>query len=176
MPAGRDLSVEGKDLILPSSTSSITWGDVSTATVVHLTEVPVTDEAAKGQIVVGSLAAFCPFTPKRFYMIHGMDRGEKRGHHAHKALWQAIIAMFGSVEIVLDSGTDKRAFTLEHPAQCLIVPPGLWRDITSLEEGSLLFVLASDDYDETDYIRDYASFIAFRSGSVEGGGGTKDGQ
>ena len=161
---------------LPSGTAPVAWGDVSAAAVVHLSEVPTTDEAAKGRIVVGSLSAFCPFTPKRFYMIHGMARDEQRGHHAHKALWQAIIATAGRVEIVLDSGVAKRAFTLEHPAQCLIVPPGLWRDITSLEDGPLLFVLASEDYDESDYIRDYDSFIAFRGRRAESAGGVKDGQ
>lgn len=147
--------------------SHAAWGDVSAAYVVKLTEVATSDDTVEGRIAVGSLAAFCPFVPKRFYVIHGMAKGERRGQHAHKCLWQAMIAMSGGVEIVLDSGVAKRAVTLDHPAQCLIVPPGLWRDITSLHDGAVLFVLASEEYDESDYIRDYESFLAFRATVTE---------
>lgn len=116
----------------------------------------------QGRITVGSLAAFCPFAPKRIYMIHGMAKGEQRGQHAHRRLWQAMIATAGVVEVLLDSGAEKRSFVLDRPGLALVVPPGLWRDIVSHGEGSMLLVLASEDYDEADYIRDYEAFLAYR--------------
>lgn len=130
--------------------------------IVELPHAPDADPAVSGRIVVGELPAFCPFEPRRIYWIHGMAANERRGQHAHRTLWQAMIAMHGKVEVALDNGHENQSFVLEKPTRCLIVPPGLWRDILSLEADSLLVVLASQPYEESDYIRNYEEFLAFR--------------
>lgn len=130
------------------------------ARLVRLERVPHTDAAVSGRIVVADFAQALPFVPQRLYWIHGMAQGERRGFHAHRQLWQAMIAMAGEIE--LDDAECKIAHRLTDCSQCLIVPPGLWREIRSFSAGATLLVIASAGYDESDYIRDYPKFVAYR--------------
>ena len=130
---------------------------------------PDEDPTVSGRIVVAELAQFLPFQPRRIYWIHGMAHDEHRGFHAHRRLWQAMVAMSGGVAIELDDGGAVRGLALTECDQCLIVPPGLWRVIRSLATNSILMVIASEAYDEADYIRDYDRFRTYRtSGTVVG--------
>ena len=86
-----------------------------------------------------------------------------RGGHAHKGLYQLIFAASGSFTVTLDDGKVKRAFTLNRPYQGLLVKPGIWRELDDFSSGSVCLVLASEKYDETDYIRSYEDFLKFRS-------------
>lgn len=99
-----------------------------------------------------------PFEPKRLYFLHGMPKGSVRGAHAHKALRQVIIAVAGSFSVTLDDGHGKSEFFLNNPERGLLIEPGLWRDIADFSPGAVCVVLASEKYDEQDYIRNYAEF------------------
>jgi dTDP-4-dehydrorhamnose 3,5-epimerase-like enzyme len=128
----------------------------------HLGEIIAPDPAVTGRIVVLDCAQDLPFAVARVYWIHGMCEGEARGAHAHLALTQAVVALSGAVRFELDDGQTRTTHLLDHPTQYLIVPPNSWRDFTALKPDTVLLVLASDPYDEADYIRDYATFLAHR--------------
>lgn len=99
-----------------------------------------------------------PFEVKRVYYLYDVPGGESRGGHAHKELQQLIIAASGSFNVTLDDGKVKRTFTLNRPYQGLIVVPGIWRELDDFSSGSVCLVLASAQYEESDYIRNYSEF------------------
>lgn len=103
-----------------------------------------------------------PFEIKRIYWIYDVPGGENRGGHAHKKLEQLIVAVSGSFTVTLDDGIRKRSFFLNRPYQGLYVKPGMWRELDDFSTGSVCMVLASEVYQEEDYIRDYDEFLAFR--------------
>jgi mannose-6-phosphate isomerase-like protein (cupin superfamily) len=135
---------------------------------VELEHVPHSDETVSGRIIVADFAQALPFAPRRLYWIHGMAMGERRGFHAHRRLWQAMVAIAGEIEIELDDAESKVSHRLSDCGHCLIVPPGLWREIRSVSAGAALLVIASESYDEADYIRDYQQFLAYRRSRTSG--------
>ena len=102
-----------------------------------------------------------PFSVKRVYYLYDIPGGESRGGHAHKALQQIIVAASGSFNITLDDGVTKRSYHLNRPNQGLLIVPGIWREINNISSGAICLVLASDIYNEDDYIRDYKSFLNY---------------
>jgi hypothetical protein len=102
-----------------------------------------------------------PFEVRRIYWIHGVEVGERRGHHAHRTTQQIMVALNGSFRIVLDDGNATATYVVDHPARGLWLPAGLWREFEILEEATVVLVLASTAFDESDYIRDYAAFQRF---------------
>jgi hypothetical protein len=101
-----------------------------------------------------------PFAVKRIYILHGQSQLEARGAHAHKALRQVIFAMSGQVKIEIDDGQTRQIFHLNSPKQALVLEPVVWRDI-EMQPGAVVAVLASEVYDETDYIRNYNDFLNY---------------
>jgi dTDP-4-dehydrorhamnose 3,5-epimerase-like enzyme len=130
--------------------------------VLPLPEIVAPDPEVSGRIVVLDCAEALPFAVRRVYWIHGMRSGEVRGAHGHRRLTQAVVAVTGRVRFELDDGARRSVHLLNRPDRYLIVPPGFWRDFTALEDGTTLLVLASDPFDEDDYIRDYHAFLRFR--------------
>ena len=116
----------------------------------------------KGDISVVENGNEVPFDVKRIYYLYDVPGGADRGGHAHKKLYQLIVAASGAFTVVLDDGTNKKAFTLNRPYQGLLVKPGIWRTLTDFSSGSICMVLASEKYSESDYIRDYESFMNYR--------------
>lgn len=104
-----------------------------------------------------------PFDIKRVYWIYDVPGGESRGSHAHRKLHQLIIAMSGSFTVTLDDGKEKHRYFLNHPWMGLYVPPGMWRNLEDFSSGAVCMVLASEHYDESDYIRNYRRFQQFRN-------------
>lgn len=102
-----------------------------------------------------------PFDIKRIYYLY-MVPEVARGAHAHKELQQLLIATSGSVEVIMDDGTNKKSFMLDKPWKGLYVPAGLWRDLENFSGGAVLLCLASEKYDAADYIRDYNEFLNFK--------------
>ncbi len=115
-----------------------------------------------GNLTVIENGVTLPFDVKRVYYIYDVPGGENRGAHAHKKLNQLIVAVSGSFKVTLDDGHCKRSFFLNRPYQGLFVQPGLWRDLDDFSSGAVCMVLASDVYDQNDYIRSYEDFIDFR--------------
>lgn len=116
----------------------------------------------KGDISVVENGKEVPFDVKRIYYLYDVPGGADRGGHAHKELYQLIVAASGAFTVVLDDGTHQKAFTLNRPYQGLLVKPGIWRTLTDFSSGSICMVLASEKYSESDYIRSYDSFIKYR--------------
>ena len=116
----------------------------------------------KGDISVVENGETVPFDVKRIYYLYDVPGGESRGSHGHKQLEQLIIAASGSFTITLDDGKVRRTFTLNRPYQGLLIKPGIWRTLDDFSSGSVSLVLASEKYDEADYIRDYDEFLKFR--------------
>lgn len=115
----------------------------------------------KGSITVVENGISVPFSTKRVYYLYDVPGGESRGGHAHKGLYQLIVAASGSFSVTLDDGKVKRTFLLNRPYQALMVVPGIWRTLDDFSSGSVCLVLASECYTEEDYIRDYDEFITY---------------
>lgn len=100
-----------------------------------------------------------PFDLKRVYYTYDVPGGAERGGHAHKELYQLIIAMSGSFDVILDDGESRKSFHLNRSYFGLYVVPMIWREINNFSSGSVCLVLASELYSETDYYRDYNEFL-----------------
>lgn len=101
-----------------------------------------------------------PFDIRRVYYTYDVPGGADRGGHAHKGLQQLLIAMSGSFDVTLDDGHEKKRFHMNRSYQGLYICPMIWRDIDNFSSGSVCMVLASDNYDEADYIRNYEEFLS----------------
>lgn len=102
-----------------------------------------------------------PFQIRRVYYIYGVREGSRRGFHAHKELQQYLVCLCGSCKILLDDGKEKATIELASPSEGLYVAPGVWHEMYDFSEGTVLMALASDYYDEKDYIRDYDIFLDY---------------
>lgn len=100
-----------------------------------------------------------PFDIKRIYYIYDTQQGVARGFHAHKALKQIAICLKGHCRFVMDNGVDKAEIILNSPSQGLLIDIMQWHEMYDFSEDCILLVLASDLYNETDYIRDYQVFL-----------------
>jgi dTDP-4-dehydrorhamnose 3,5-epimerase-like enzyme len=114
---------------------------------------------ARGNLVAIEGGADVPFEIKRVYYIWGTDFSTSRGLHAHRKLEQALVCLHGSVKIVLDDGKERKEVRLENPARGLYVGRRTWREMKEFSEDAVLLVLASEHYEESDYIRDYDKFL-----------------
>ena len=117
----------------------------------------------KGNITVVENDKDIPFEVRRTYYLYDVPGGESRGAHAHKELSQLIVAASGSFTVTLDDGKVKRSFLLNRPYQGLLVVPGIWRDLIDFSSGSVCLVLASHEYNEEDYIRNYNDFLKYKN-------------
>ena len=116
----------------------------------------------KGNLSVIEANNTIPFDIKRVYYLYDVPGGAERGGHAHKDLYQLIVAASGSFSVTLDDGKVKRTVVLNRPYQGLVVVPGIWRELTEFSSGAVCLVLASEKYDESDYIRDYQEFLEYK--------------
>ncbi len=112
-----------------------------------------------GNITVVENDKNIPFHVKRIYYLYDVPAGEARGGHAHYELEQYIIAASGSFDVVLNDGVNKRRISLNRPYMALHIVPGLWRELDNFSSGSITMVLASEVYEEKDYIRDYNTYL-----------------
>jgi len=99
-----------------------------------------------------------PFEIKRIFYLYDVPGGEKRGGHANKHVEQLIIAASGSFDVIVDDGLERKRFYLNRSYYGLYIPPMIWRELDNFSSGSVCLVLASEYYDENDYIRDYDEF------------------
>jgi uncharacterized RmlC-like cupin family protein len=99
-----------------------------------------------------------PFHIQRVYYLYDVPGGAERGGHAHKELHQLIVAISGSFDVILDDGCEKKKIHLNRPYEALYVCPLIWRELNNFSSGSVCLVLASNQYTEDDYYRDYNEF------------------
>jgi dTDP-4-dehydrorhamnose 3,5-epimerase-like enzyme len=116
----------------------------------------------KGNITVVESNSNANFDIKRVYYLYDIPGGEERGGHAHKELKQLLIAASGSFDVVLDDGKNRKTYHLNRSFNCLEIVPGIWRELKNFSSGSICLVLASQLYDESDYIRDYKEFLTYK--------------
>lgn len=116
---------------------------------------------SRGQLVAIEQLKDVPFEIKRVYYMYDTTEGVTRGYHAHKNLQQILICVHGSCKIRLDDGAEKEVVTLDKPYEGLYVSNNMWREMFDFSPDAVLLVLASELYDESDYIRDYDEFLRF---------------
>ncbi len=120
----------------------------------------------------GSLVALegnktIPFDIKRVYYIFGTESGVVRGFHAHKKLQQVAVCVTGECRMILDDGNVREEARLNSPTKGVLIKDMVWREMHDFSDDCVLLVLASEHYDEADYIRNYKEFL-------EGVGDSKD--
>ena len=113
----------------------------------------------RGQLVAIEAIKDLPFEIKRVYYIYDTLPGVRRGFHAHLNLQQILLCVNGSCKIHLDNGHDTAEVTLDKPNEGLYIANDMWREMYDFTPGTVLLVLASEYYDEADYIRNYEDFI-----------------
>jgi len=116
----------------------------------------------EGDLTVVESGIDVPFTTKRTYFLHNVPDGASRGDHAHKELKQLVIAIGGIFSVTLDDGKDRKTIRLTSPEEGLLIVPGIWRELYDFFEDAICLVLASELYDEDDYIRDYTEFLNYK--------------
>lgn len=128
---------------------------------IHLIEVP------KAHDVRGNLSVIegktIPFEIKRVYYLYDIPTASVRGGHAHKNLQQLLVALSGSFDVVLKDGISQKVITLNKPNFGLLIPTGIWRELQNFSSGSVCLVLASEVFDEDDYIRNFKEFKLFKN-------------
>ncbi len=120
----------------------------------------ISDPRGNLTVIEGSIDI--PFAIKRVYYLYDVPGGESRGAHAHKNLYQILVAANGSFSVTLDDGREKITYNLKRPYYGLFIAPGIWRDLDDFSSGAVCLCLASDHYDVSDYIRDYKDFIDYK--------------
>lgn len=128
--------------------------DIHSCNVVELTKI----HNPAGNITIIQNSSHQPFDVKRVYYLYDVPSGSERGGHAHKTLYQLIVAASGSFDVILDDGKNKKIIQLNRPNFGLLVVSGIWREIVNFSSGAICLVLASEKYEVDDYTRDYSEF------------------
>ena len=115
----------------------------------------------RGNLTVAEQMKNVPFDIERVYWTYDMPGGESRGGHAHKNLYQLVVAMSGSFIVNLDNGEERATILLNHPWQGLLIKPNTWRTLEDFSSGAVCLVLASEHFDLDDYIYDYDEFLEY---------------
>lgn len=115
----------------------------------------------RGQLVAIEGLRNIPFDIKRVYYMYDTVEGVSRGFHAHKKLQQILICVHGSCKIKLDNGNEQEVILLDKPNEGLYVSNVMWREMYDFSPDAVLMVLASELYDEEDYIRNYDEFLNY---------------
>lgn len=136
--------------------------DIHNCNVVELTRI----HNPAGNITIIQNGDHQPFSIKRVYYLYDVPGGSERGGHAHKSLYQLIVAASGCFDIIIDDGINKKIVELNRPYFGLLLIPGIWREIVNFSSGAICLVLASEKFDASDYIRDYSEFIKWKSFKV----------
>ena len=116
---------------------------------------------SRGSLIAIESNKDIPFDIKRIYYIFDTKSSVVRGHHAHKTLEQMLVCVSGSCTIVLDDGENRNEVVLSDPSSGLYVGPNIWHEMKDFSEGAVLLVLASDFYNENDYIRNHDEFMHY---------------
>lgn len=128
---------------------------------VRIIEIPKIEDV-RGNLAVVEKNVI-PFEIKRVYYLYDVPSNAYRGGHAHIQQKEFLIALSGSFDVVLDDGKERTKVTLNKPNKGLLIPTGIWRELENFSSGSVCLVLASDIFEEEDYIRDYKKFLTYKN-------------
>lgn len=125
-------------------------------------EIPkIIDNEGRGNLSV--IEKDCiPYKIKRVYYLYDVPSGAYRGGHSHKDLFELLLPLSGSFDVILKDGVKIKTVTLNKPNQGLLIVPGIWRELENFSSGAVCLVLASDVYNEDDYIRDFEDFLEYK--------------
>ena len=130
---------------------------------VKIIDIPkIIDPKGRGKLSVVE-KDIIPFDIKRVYYLYDVPSDSYRGGHAHKKLIQFMIPLSGSFEVLLDDGKKRKKIMLNKPDKGLLIPKGIWREMDNFSSGAICMVLASENFDESDYFRDYDQFKKFKN-------------
>lgn len=115
----------------------------------------------RGQLIAIEAQKDIPFEVKRVYYIYDTKERVRRGFHAHKSLQQILVCVHGSCKIHLDNGTETEEVVLDKPDVGLYIASDMWREMYDFSPDAVLLVLASEHYNESDYIRNYDEFLKY---------------
>jgi lipopolysaccharide biosynthesis protein len=115
----------------------------------------------RGNLTVAQAHTDVPFAVKRAYWVYDVPAGECRGGHAHKLCKEVLIALSGSFHVTVDNGEEQKTVLLNHPYQGLLIDTDVWRTLDDFSSGAVCLVLASEPFDEDDYIREYDDFLRY---------------
>ena len=132
--------------------------DIHACNVVELTKI----HNPAGNITIVQNGDHQPFDVKRVYYLYDVPGGSERGGHAHKKLYQLVIAASGSFEVIICDGRNKKIIQLNRPNFGLVIVPGIWREIVNFSSGAICLVLASEKYSADDYVRDYSEYLKMK--------------
>lgn len=136
--------------------------------VLHLLYRPEKISEEGALCIAEALTDVVPFEIKRVYFCYGVAKNVLRGKHAHKTLDQVLVCMSGKIEIYMDNGIGKaETIMLQQPYDALCVPHGIWHTMKWVEDNSILLVIASDHYNEKDYMRNYDEFKLWKKGNLD---------
>ncbi|MBT3872025.1 MAG: isomerase [Flavobacteriaceae bacterium] len=125
---------------------------------VKLISLPVISDL-RGDLSFAEINKHLPFIAKRYFIVYNVKNKEIRGEHAHKKLSQFLVCIVGSCTVLLDDGIKREQYLLNNPNLGLLIPPMVWGIQYKYSDDAVLLVLASETYDENDYIRDYDQFL-----------------
>jgi len=126
---------------------------------VSIIEIPkIIDENRRGNLSVIE-KNILPYKIERVYYLYDVPSDAHRGGHSHIACHEFLIPISGSFDVVLKDGESRRTVTLNKPNKGLLIVPGIWRELENFSSGAICLVLASHEYEEADYIRDYNEFL-----------------
>jgi dTDP-4-dehydrorhamnose 3,5-epimerase-like enzyme len=117
----------------------------------------------RGALTFAEIEQQLPFVAKRFFMVYDVPGPEVRGEHAHKALQELLVCIRGACSVMLDDGKVREEVRLDSPNVALYIPPQVWRVHYKYSPDAISLVLASHEYDASDYIRDYDQFLGLVS-------------
>ena len=115
----------------------------------------------RGNLTVAQAHTDVPFAVKRAYWVYDVPAGECRVGHAHKSCKEILIALSGSFHVTVDNGEEQKTVLLNHPYQGLLIDTDVWRTLDDFSSGAVCLVLASEPFDEDDYIREYDDFLRY---------------
>jgi len=126
----------------------------------RVVDLPEFRDDGRGALAVAACGSQVPFTVRRAFTIYDLPVVTKRGGHAHHQCQQLVFCAAGALDLVSEDADGTASFRFSRPTSALYVPPLTWLTLTPLVVGTVIVVLASDDFDEADYIRDRAAFQA----------------
>lgn len=133
---------------------------MNSITDIQIVEIPKIEDH-RGNIAVIEKEVL-PYEVKRVYYLYDVPSTAARGGHAHKNLYQCLIALSGSFDVILNDGENSTTVTLNKPDKGLLITPGIWRELENFSSGAVCLVLASEVYLEEDYIRDFSAFKEYK--------------
>ncbi|WP_255536116.1 WxcM-like domain-containing protein [Polynucleobacter sp. 30F-ANTBAC] len=168
---GNPAQIVGYSNLQKSKIEPITDQEVQKNTPLQATEIGQTGaflyhlpaiKDLRGDLSFTEFGKDLPFLPRRCFWVFGVPNKEIRGEHAHKECGQFLVAVSGSVSVLLDNGTHQSEIVLNKPHLGIYIPPGVWGVQYKYSQDAVLMVLASHGYDANDYIRNYDDFLTYK--------------